>query len=204
MVAADLAAGLAAYGSWGDATARRYAPNELSHEAFWSDFVAADWPPVARELVLAHAGALCHRLGEVRHSWRVRPGLAELLAYAANQGILLAVVSNTLYGSVHRDYLERMGLADRFAVQIYSDEVGLRKPNPELIWRATRALAVSPDQTWFVGDTRSRDVRCGRRARIARTILMQSTRTAQEPAAEIEPDDFVDQPAGVLALLTGS
>jgi phosphoglycolate phosphatase-like HAD superfamily hydrolase len=203
-IAADLASGLEAYGRWCDGMSRPYAPSEVGHEQFWADFIAPDWPAAAREVVLAHSAALCQRLGEVRHAWHVRPGMPELLAYAAGQGMLLAVVSNTLYGSVHRDFLERVGLADWFAVQLYSDEVGVRKPNPELILRATRSLAVGPEQVWFVGDTRSRDVRCGRRARVAVTVLMQSARTPYEPASPVEPDHTVADPVELLALLKDS
>jgi FMN phosphatase YigB (HAD superfamily) len=201
-VTADLLAGLAAYGRWCDAMCRPYAAIELRHEQFWSDFVASDWPAPAREVVLGHATTLCHRLGEVYHMWHVRPGMAELLAEAAGAGILLAVVSNTLYGRAHRDFLERAGLADRFAVQLYSDEVGVRKPNPELILRATRALGLTPEQTWFVGDTLSRDVQCGRRACVAVTVLMRSSRAEYDllaPAAR--PDHEVADPYELLDLL---
>jgi HAD superfamily hydrolase (TIGR01549 family) len=179
-IAADLTAGLRAYGRWCDAMVRPYAPTELRHEQFWSDFVAADWPAAAREVVLGRATALCQRLGEVRYAWQPRPGVAELLADLSGHGVLLAIVSNALCGAVHRDFLERAGLADRFAVQLYSDETGVRKPNPELLFRAIRALGVSADQAWFVGDTRSRDVACGRRARVGATVLMRSRWTGRD------------------------
>jgi phosphoglycolate phosphatase-like HAD superfamily hydrolase len=201
-VEADLIAGVAAYGQWCDAMVRPYAPNELSHEEFWADYVGADWPASAREVVLGHATTLCHRLGEVRHAWRLRPDITTLVAEAARRNLLLAVVSNTLYGAVHRDFLERAGLADRFAVQMYSDEAGVRKPNPELILRATRALGVPVDQAWFAGDTRTRDVHCGHRARVGATILMKSSRTDTDPVfPTAEPDYVVDDPAELRTLL---
>ena len=202
-VTADLLAGAAAYGRWCDAMCRPYAPTELSHEQFWSDFVASDWPAAAREVVLGHATTLCHRLGEVYHAWQVRPGVADLLAEAAAGGVLLAVVSNTLYGSAHRDFLERAGLADRFSVQLYSDEVGVRKPNPELILRATRAMGVAPEEAWFVGDTLSRDVLCGRRARVAMTVLMHSSRTDYDLLAPAARPDYVVADAYELRALLG-
>jgi N-acetyl-D-muramate 6-phosphate phosphatase len=201
-ITADLLAGVSAYGRWCDAMCRPYAPSELRHDQFWSDFVASDWPAAAREVVLGHAATLCHRLGEVYHTWHLRPGMRELLAEAAGAGVLLAIVSNTLYGTAHRDFLERAGLADRFPVQIYSDEVGMRKPNPELVLRAVRALGVAPEQAWFVGDTLSRDVLCGRRARVGATVLMHSSRTEYDllaPAAR--PDYVVADPYELRVLL---
>jgi FMN phosphatase YigB (HAD superfamily) len=201
-VTADLLAGTAAYGRWCDAMCRPYAPSELRHEQFWSDFVASDWPAAAREVVLGHATTLCHRLGEVYHSWQVRPGIADVLAEASRAGALLAVVSNTLYGSAHRDFLERAGLADRFSVQLYSDEAGVRKPNPELIGRALGALGVPAEHAWFVGDTLSRDVLCGRRARVGVTVLMRSSRTEYDLLApSTRPDYVVADPYELRALL---
>ena len=80
------------------------------------------------------------RFGALRYAFSLRPGVPELLAETAARGIPLAVVSNTLCGAVHRDFLAAAGLGDRFAVQLYSDEVGVRKPNPELIRRAASAV----------------------------------------------------------------
>ena len=123
-VVADLSAGLAAYGCWGDAMSRAAAPIELSHAEFWADFVAADWPGAVRGVVVEAASELCHRLGALRHEWHLRSGIEDLLADAVAGGLGVAVVSNTLYGAVHRRFLETAGLTDRFVVQLYSDEAG--------------------------------------------------------------------------------
>jgi HAD superfamily hydrolase (TIGR01509 family) len=200
VIQADLEAGARAYAQWGESMCRPYAPNELSHEEFWSDYVAADWPASAREAVLAHADTLCLRMGEVRHAFAVRPGMVGLLAEASARGLLVAVVSNTLYGSVHRDFMERAGLADRFALQLYSDEAGVRKPNPELILRATRSLGVPPEQCWFVGDTWSQDVRAARRARVGAAVLMHSPRTEPAPP-DLAADHTVSDGHALRALL---
>jgi FMN phosphatase YigB (HAD superfamily) len=113
----------------------------------------------------------------------------------------VAVVSNTLYGSVHRDFLEKAGLGDRFAVQIYSDETGVRKPNPELVLRAARALGVGPEQCWFVGDTWSRDVRAARRARVGVAVLMRSARTEAQAPPGLDVDRSVPDGYALRALL---
>jgi FMN phosphatase YigB (HAD superfamily) len=203
-IEADLVAGLLAYGEWGNGTARWPAPAEISHEELWSDFIAADWPVAARDLVGDRATELTYRMGEIGHDWELRPGMAHLLADTARLGIPVAVVSNTIYGRIHRDFLASAGLADRFAAQFYSDEAGLRKPNPELIRMAARALSVEPAQSWFVGDTRSRDVLCGRRAGVGTVVLMLSDRTPREPATAVEPDHEVADPVALHALLTAA
>jgi N-acetyl-D-muramate 6-phosphate phosphatase len=102
---------------------------------------------------------------------------------------------------VHRDFVERAGLADRFAVQLYSDEAGVRKPNPELVLRAARSLGVGPDQCWFVGDTWSRDVRAARRARVGTTVLMRSASTEASPPPGLDVDHEITDGHALRALL---
>jgi N-acetyl-D-muramate 6-phosphate phosphatase len=201
-IEADLVAGLTGYAAWGNGTARWARPAEVSHEQLWTEFIGADWPPAARAAVAAQATPLTYRLGEIRQDWRLRPGMADLLADIAARGVPVAVVSNTVHGQVHRTFLAAAGVADRFAAQLYSDEAGVRKPNPELVWRAARAVSVDPADAWFVGDTRSRDVRCGRRAGVGTVVLMSSPRTGKEPATAVEPDHEVADPAGLHGLLT--
>jgi N-acetyl-D-muramate 6-phosphate phosphatase len=203
-IEADLLAGLVAYGQWGNGTARWPAPVEISHEELWSDFIAADWPAAARDRVGDRATELTYRMGELGQDWELRAGMADLLTDMARSGIPVAVVSNTIYGRIHRDFLASAGLADRFAAQFYSDEAGIRKPNPELVRLAAGTLSVEPAQAWFVGDTRSRDVLCGRRAGVGTVVLMHSDRTAREPETAAEPDHEVADPVALHALLTGA
>ncbi len=200
-IEADLLAGLVGYGEWANGTGRWPAPAEVTHQQLWMDFVAGDWPQAARAVVGERATELTYRMGELGQDWRLRTGMAELLADAARRGLPVAVVSNTLHGRVHRDYLASVGVADHFVTQLYSDEVGVRKPNPEMVRRAARELSVEPEDAWFVGDTRSRDVLCGRRAGVGTMVLMHSPRTAQEPQMVVQPDHEVPDPVALHELL---
>ncbi|WP_433004238.1 HAD family hydrolase [Kribbella sp. CA-294648] len=200
-IRSDLEAGAAADSAWKNAMSRPAAPRELTHREYWADFVAADWPAAPRAWVIAHATALCKRLGEVRQDRAHRDGIPELLDTAADAGIPVAVVSNALSGAVHRDYLDRTGLVKHLALQVYSDEVGLRKPNPELILLATRALGVPVEQTWYVGDNFDRDVVCGRRAGAGSVILMEAPGTYDRPYVVRAVPDAVVPGAGELRSL---
>lgn len=103
---------------------------------------------------------------------------------------------------MHRDFLTRTGVADRFAAQFYSDEEGIRKPNPELALRAAMAVAVNPAQCWFVGDTRSRDILVARRAGLGAAILMRSLRAEPAPHRDgSEPDAEVADPRELHTLV---
>ncbi|MEV4163107.1 HAD family hydrolase [Nonomuraea dietziae] len=201
-IESDIRAGARADGYWKDSTSRQLAPEEMTHRRFWTDFVAADWPDQARWLVSAEATALCRRMGELRSERKLRAGTEDLLAACWAHGVTPAVVSNALCGTVHRDYLAGIGLDRRLAVQVYSDEVGVRKPNPEMIWIACRALGVDPAQVWYVGDTYDRDVVCGARARVGATVLMVSRSTEKIPyKVRQSPQATVEDPHGLLSLL---
>lgn len=134
--------------------------------------------------------------------WQVRAGMAELLVDAHTRGLPMAVVSNTTCGAPHREFLDRVELGDRFVAQFYSDEEGVRKPNPELARRAAAALDVNAGDCWFVGDTISRDVLVARRAATGAAILMRSRRVERPPHPDgVTPDAVVADPVELHRLL---
>lgn len=198
----DIRSGAAADSAWKNAMSRLPRPAELTPRMFWADFVAGDWPPAARAVVTGQAWLLCRRMGQLRSGRTMRPGLPALLTAAAQAALPVVVVSNALSGVVHRDWLERAGLDKQFAFQLYSDEVGLRKPNPEIIWLACQGLGLEPVDVWYVGDNFDRDVTCGRRAGVGATILMVDHGTNDRPyPVTAQPDAVVDDPDGLLGLL---
>ena len=203
LVAADLEAGARAYSRWRDAMARPYAPAEITHRQFWSHFVCADWPPAARRAVLARASELAYQLTASGPDWRLRAGVVDVLDTARAAGIPRAVVSNTLCGAAFRDFLARAGVGDRFAVQLYSDEVGVRKPNPAIVHAAAEALGLRPADTWFVGDTPLRDVLAARRAGVGLCVLVRSDREVRTDDPRAVPDVAVESMVDVHHLLAG-
>lgn len=197
-VRSDLVAGHEAASAWKDAMSRPYAPAEMSAGRFWGDFVAADWPAEAREVVLAHALVFAQRLGEVRSERHPRAGLTDLFDTADRFGVRIAIVSNALSGIVHRDWMREHGWDRRVALEVYSDEAGVRKPNPEMIMVALRALDLEPADAWYVGDNFDRDVVCGRRAKVGATVLMEASETYDRPyLVRDRPDLVVADPGGL-------
>jgi FMN phosphatase YigB (HAD superfamily) len=183
---------------------RSPAPLQRDHASYWGEIVAAGWPPAARAAVVRQAGALSRRLMEIRYAngWRLRPGMAELLADANRRGLPMAVVSNTICGAVHREFLDRVGVAGRFVAQLYSDEEGVRKPNPALAERAVAAVNVPADKCWFVGDTLTRDMLVARRAELGAAVLMRSLRVERPPHPDgVVPDAVVADPVELHSLL---
>jgi HAD superfamily hydrolase (TIGR01549 family) len=76
------------------------------------------------------------------------------------RGIKTGLVANSWPdpGRVLRKDAELFGLADRLDVRVYSEEVGLRKTDPEILLRACRQLEVETAATMYVGDNLLTDV----------------------------------------------
>ncbi|MFG1951386.1 HAD family hydrolase [Micromonospora sp. NPDC048830] len=200
-IAADLRQGAEAYARWRDEVGRSGDPVELPHARVWADFVTRDWPQRARAAVEREATPLAYAW-TWRAEWAVRPGVPEALAAADDAGLPLAVVSNTLCGAAHRDFLAAVGLARLFAAQFYSDEAGPRKPNPRLARLAADAVGVPIAHCWFVGDSLNRDIACARRAGTGAAVLMRSPRTDREATPPgLEADARIEDGHGLLALL---
>ena len=70
----------------------------------------------------------------------------------------LAVVSNFDYSPTALGILEAAGVRDLFAAIVVSDEVGWRKPRPDIFHEALRRAGVEPHATLFVGDRIDIDV----------------------------------------------
>ncbi len=200
----DIDAGDTAARAWRNAMARPAAPGELSHRQFIGEFIAADWPADSRGAVLDHATELAYAVVALQHERTVRPGMAALLSWCRDAGLPVAVVSNAQSGRVHRDVLERAGLSGLVVGQIYSDEHGVRKPNPRMIGLGAEATGVPVDRCWYVGDHYDRDVLCARRAGAGAAVLMASAHLAERPfRPPVEPDLAVADEIELLGVLRG-
>lgn len=197
-----LQGGQTALKHWKHAQSRRLEPTELDHRTIWREFYGSPLPEPAREILAGSAGALQQRLTATLAEHEVRPGVLELLDLADDLGVPVGIVSNAHSGRAHRALLAHHGIEDRFAVQVYSDEVGIRKPHPGIIELAARALGTTAPATWYVGDTQDRDVVAGRRAGVAAVVLTRHTHTDHPPFPVRESADVVlDTPAGLVPLL---
>ncbi|WP_434809994.1 HAD-IA family hydrolase [Microbacterium sp. bgisy189] len=202
---AGLDAGLTALGHWKHASSRRLEPREMTHREVVGDFLAADLPPAARAVLVAEAGDVLAEVNTTLSTHQVRPGIRELIDEATRRGIPLGIVSNAHSGRSHRALLAAHGLAGVFGVQVYSDEVGMRKPHARMIELAAAALGVAPASTWYVGDTQDRDVVAGRRAGVGAVIVTASHHTDRPPFTVNDVADAVfPTPEGLAAALRAS
>ncbi len=105
----------------------------------------------------------------------VDEGALKALSALREEGYTLAVVSNTMRtpGATLRKVLERFGLLRCFAHTVFSDEVGVRKPDPAIFLGALRAIGADPATAIHVGDDGFLDVG-GARAAGMRVIQVTS------------------------------
>nr|WP_225984113.1 HAD-IA family hydrolase [Epidermidibacterium keratini] len=197
-----LQGGKKALKDWKNAASRRLHPRELTHREIWRDFYASPLPAAAREVLAGEAPELQEWITQASNEHAVRPGVRELLALAAELDVPVGIVSNAHGGRAHRRLVEEHGLAEHFAVQVYSDEVGIRKPNPDIIELAAHALGTTASRAWYVGDTFDRDVACARRAGVGAVFLTRhhSTERVPFPVADV-PDGVYDTPQELVELL---
>ena len=201
-VAESLRAGRAALSMWKNAASRRLAPRELTADEIVGDFLLAELPRPVRRTLALDAGELLATMATLVAEHHLRPGIDELLTECATRRLPLGIVSNAHSGRAHRAILADLGLDRFFGVQVYSDEVGIRKPHPGMIRLAAEGLGVAPQQTWYVGDTFDRDVVAGRRAGVGAVVITRDRRTDAPPFRVAEaPDLVLETPEGLIAPL---
>jgi putative hydrolase of the HAD superfamily len=169
------------------------------HVDLWIEGVASGARQVAG-WAMHELGALAHgpgfellvaHLEHASHSSRVVPvdGAVETVERLVAAGVRCALICDTglTPGRVVREHLTRLGMIPGLAAQLFSDEVGVPKPNPRIFHAALAALAVAPAGAFHVGDLRRTDV-AG-----ARGVGMGSVRlsAAHDDASELPEADHV-------------
>lgn len=202
---ASLDAALTALAHWKHSSSRRREPREMTHREVVGDFLAADLAAGPRDVLVAAASDVLAELNTTLSAHELRPGIRDLVGEAQRRGIPLGIVSNAHSGRSHRALLAATGLAEAFGVQVYSDEVGMRKPHPGMIELAAAALGVDPAHVWYVGDTMDRDVVAGRRAGVQAVVLTASKHTDNPPfGVDAQPDAVFPTPEGLYDALVAS
>jgi putative hydrolase of the HAD superfamily len=120
----------------------------------------------------------------------VDAGAKTALAALRARGLALALISNTMRtpGVVLRQILDGAGLLGQFSVVTFSDECGIRKPDPQIFLRTLREVGVSPEEAVHVGDDPVLDVEGARDARMAGVIQVTADRRAK---GSVAPDAVI-------------
>jgi len=101
---------------------------------------------------VAFGDALADRFSEIRENeMHVFPGTHDALCRLKGLGIRLALITNGP-SDVQREKLERFDLAKYFDHIQIEGELGIGKPDERAYFHAIKALSVSADAVWMVGD----------------------------------------------------
>jgi putative hydrolase of the HAD superfamily len=121
-----------------------------------------------------------------------------LLESLRSLGLKTGIVANSWPdpGRVLRADVERFGLADCIDAIVFSEEVGVRKPDPQIFLACCRRLAVAPFEAMHVGDNLEADV-VGAHAAGLTTVQALWFAADDQPAA-VEPDFRAFTPMDVL------
>jgi len=129
-----------------------------------------------------------------------RAGLEALVA----RGLRLAVVSNTMRtpGRTLRRILEGHGLLAPFQHLTFSDEVGVRKPAPEIFRLTLEVLGIPAAAAVHVGDDAVLDVQGAREAGLRTVQVVPAGGEPASPAPDVVIEGLGDLP-GALETLEG-
>ena len=135
-----------------------------------------------------------------RPAYAVLGSAHALLDSLRGRGVKTGLVANSWpdTGRVLRADVEELGLTGRFDVIVFSEELGVSKPQPEIFHYALGQLGVEPENAVFVGDGLRTDVQGA--AQVGMTTVQALWFNADDTPG-IEPDFMAFTPMDVLNLV---
>ena len=129
-------------------------------------------------------------------------GAEDVLRYFKDMKLKIGLVSNTIFPKrFHLRELKRFRLYPYLDNHLFSSQVGVRKPHPQIFRKALNELNVDPSQAVFVGDRLIEDVGGAQKVGIRGILRYHEGR---DYSASITPDAQIDQlkelPEVVLSL----
>lgn len=121
----------------------------------WYAIVRQTFAPLTSALPEEFFPAVYDRFAEPE-VWHVYPDVLPTLKALSERGLKLGIISN--WDERLRPLLLRLGLAEHFACQIISCEMGATKPDAKLFTHAAAELGVAPGELLHVGDSHGFDV----------------------------------------------
>jgi putative hydrolase of the HAD superfamily len=165
-------------------------------EALDPDLPAALAPEARDAVELAYGNPV------LTHTPVAVPGAVEAVRAVAGRGLVLAVISNTgrTPGTVLRRLLAGAGVLDAFHVLSFSDEVGVRKPDPGIFRRTLAEAGCRPEAAVHVGDDPVSDVAGARGVGMRAVHYVPPGRPAAD-AADLVVRDLAELPAALGRLV---
>lgn len=121
----------------------------------------------------------------------LNPDVPNLLRWLKHRNKKIGLISNVgrTPGFSLLKFLQEKGVDEYFDVMIFSDEVGIRKPNPEIFHLTARRLDVEPGRCVHIGDNLMSDVWGAMNAGFRAIHL--STENGRDMLAESDPTSLI-------------
>jgi HAD superfamily hydrolase (TIGR01509 family) len=129
-----------------------------------------------------------HHYGE--QSASLIDGVGETLLALRNKGHQLGIVTSGSRSRVDRE-VQQSVLKDAFSVIICNEDIVQKKPDPEGLLLAMRAINVDPSQCAYVGDA-PEDIEMGRRGNVM-TVGVLSTYPSSARVPTANPDLYLER-----------
>lgn len=197
---------------WDDARVEEGHRAALGHDdpaftAGWRELVFGDhghrpYVELLAELGVADPDAFIDAEHEVwRPAYSVLASAEALLEALQARRVKTALVANAWPdpGRVLRADAAVFGFAERLDLMVFSEELGIRKPAPEIFLYALRALGVEPEAAMYVGDDLVSDVQGA--AEVGMTTVQAMWFRADDSPQPIEPDYLAFTPMDVLNIV---
>ncbi|MFM9135221.1 MAG: HAD family hydrolase [bacterium] len=149
-----------------------------------------------------HGRALAAYLEHWDPHTQADPDALALLGALRQRGILVGVLSNTMWPRWHHEAVfSRDGLLPLIDAAVYSSDLPVAKPHADAFGAVLLALGESPDCTVFVGDRPWDDVH-GAQSIGLRAILVPHSRLGDQAVdVEVRPDAIVERLGDVLRVV---
>jgi len=116
-------------------------------------------------------------------------------------GLTLGIISNTFIpGEVLDRHLGQAGLLDLLPLRVYSCDVGIRKPNPEIFRIALERAGLEASRVLFVGDKPRADIKGAHRAGLVSVLKDPHGRHGQ---SRIRPAHRIRRVSDLTGILAG-
>jgi putative hydrolase of the HAD superfamily len=168
-------------------------------ELMLGDAPKRPYADVLRELGVDDPDAFIDAEHEVwRPAHAVLGSAQAMLESLRSSGIKTGLVANSWPDPARllRADAEAGGLAPLLDVMVFSEELGVSKPQPEIFLHALEALGVEPERALYVGDRLGTDVQGA--ANVGMTTVQALWFNADDSTSGIEPDFMAFTPMDVL------
>jgi len=128
-------------------------------------------------------------------------GAEDVLRYFKERNFKIGLVSNTIFPErFHLSELKRFGLYSYLDNHLFSSEVGVRKPHPQIFLKALSELNVKPSQAVFVGDRLIEDVGGAQKVGMKGILAYHEGRDYSAPITPDAQIELKELPETVLSL----